>query len=41
MKNKIIDSLFRSDKRETICVDENKIDSTSSYILKYCSNDQI
>jgi len=39
MKNKIIDSSFKSDRRE-VCEDENKIDFTS-HILKYCTNDQI
>jgi len=41
MKNKIIDSLFKSDRREVVGEDENKIDFTSSHILKYCTNDQI
>jgi len=41
MKNKRIDSLFRSDKNETFHEDENKIDYISSHILKHCSNYQI
>ena len=41
MKNKIIFSFFKSDKRETICEDENKIDSTSSQLLKHYTNDLI
>jgi len=36
MKNKIIDSFFKSDRREVVGDDENKIDFTSSHILKYC-----
>jgi len=35
MKNKIIDSSCKSDKRETICEDENKINYTFSHLLKY------
>jgi len=32
-----MNSLFKSDEKEII--DENKIDSTSSYILKHYTND--
>jgi len=41
MKNKTIDSFFKSDRREVVSEDENKIDFTFSHILKYCTNDQI
>jgi len=41
MKNKTIDSFFKSDRREVVGEDENKIYFTSSHILKYCTNDQI
>jgi len=41
MKNKIIYSFFRSDNRKVIYEDENKIDSTSSHILKHYTNDPI
>jgi len=41
MKNKIIDSFFKSDRREVVGEDENKIDFNFSHILKYCTNDQI
>jgi len=37
IKNKRINSLFKSDKKETN--GENKIDSTSSHILKHYIND--
>jgi len=40
MKNKIIDSFFKSVRREVVGEDENKIYFTS-HILKYCTNDQI
>jgi len=43
MKNEIINSFCKSDKREVICEDENKINYTSSpsHILKHIINDQI
>jgi len=41
MKNKIIHSLFRSDKKEIIFKDEKEINSISSHILKHYSNYQI
>jgi len=39
IKNKRINSFFKSDKKETI--DENKIDHTSSHILKHYTKDHI
>jgi len=39
IKNKIINSSFKSDKKETI--NENNIGSTSSHILKHYTNDRI
>jgi len=39
IKNKRINSSFKSDKKETI--NENNIDSTSSHILKHYTNYQI
>jgi len=36
IKNERINLFFKSDKKETI--DKKKIDSTSSYILKYYTN---
>jgi len=36
MKNKIIDSFFRNDRREVVGKDENKINFTFLHILKYC-----
>jgi len=39
MMNKTIYSLFKSDRREVVGEDENKINFTSSHILKYCTND--
>jgi len=39
MKNKTIYSFFKSDRREVVGEDENKIEFTSSHILKYCTND--
>jgi len=38
IKNKIINSLFKSNEKKII--DENKIDPTSSHILKHYTNDQ-
>jgi len=41
MKNKIINSFFKSAKREVICENENKIDFISSHLLKHYTNDLI
>jgi len=41
MKNKRIDSFFKSNKRETTREDENRTNSTLPDILKHDTNDPI
>ena len=38
MKNKIMDSFCRSSKRKVTRADENKLNYTSSHLLKYLKN---